>query len=82
MKQLKIMSRYEFNENPQVTMWRMKCEALEKEMADQKKECKYQKDNAEFYFNMRKEECEYYEKMIDDFNRLPWWEKIFYRFWI
>lgn len=81
VKQQKIMSRYEFNEHPQVTAWRIKCEKLQEEIKELKEAYEFYKENADFYRVRLKEEEKYYEKKLEDFNRLPWWEKMFYRFW-
>ena len=70
------MSRLYFNESPQVTMWREKCEKLQEELdcaIDQLETlacCKY-------YAEKRLEEVK--NKMIR-FNSLPWYKKMFFKF--
>lgn len=82
VKQQKIMSRYYFNENPQVTEWRMKCEKLQKELDALKTAFEIQKCDAEFRIYSMEGTDKYYQERLKEFNRLPWWKKMFYRFWV
>lgn len=75
------MNRYEFNENPQVTMWRMKCEKLQKENETLKETCEWLRKRVAEEFEAKKNARSFYEEHIAEFNRLHWWEKMFYRFW-
>lgn len=57
------MSRYYFNENPQVTALK----ELRKKDLEHMKEAILLVDNT-------------YRKRMSDFNKLPWWRKMFYKF--
>ena len=73
------MSRLYFNESPQVTLWREKCEKLQEELdcaIDQLETlacCKY-------YAEKRLEEEKNKVEQMIRFNTLPWWKKMFYKF--
>lgn len=70
------MSRYYFNENPQVVVWREKYEELQKENEELRREAIMAKESADFFFRRVKE----YSQRIKDFDSLPWWKKICYNF--
>ena len=70
------MTRYYFNENPQVTQWRKKCEKLQEEL-----DCAI--DQLETLACGRVYTEELLEELKDEiknFNRLPWYKKMFYKF--
>lgn len=70
------MTRYYFNENPQVTQWRKKCEKLQEEL-----------DFAIYQFETLACGRVYTEELLEElkdeiknFNRLPWYKKMFFKF--
>lgn len=70
------MSRYYFNENPQVVVWREKYEELQKENEELRREAIMAKENVDFFFRRVKK----YSQRIKDFDSLPWWKKMFFKF--
>lgn len=70
------MSRYYFNENPQVRYWMGKCAILQQELdiANETidKTCRY---GTKLYGEI----IDLTESVIQ-FNSLPWWRKMFYKF--
>ena len=70
------MTRYYFNENPQVTYWKEKAKLYE-----------YLKKFLDMAYN---HEVDYNKKLVEklreknkamkDFNAFPWWKKLFFRF--
>lgn len=73
-KRQKIMSRYYFNENPQVEMWKEKAFKT-KELFDAYRE------GAELWNEKIVEALSELTDEVRRFNELPWWKKMFYRFW-
>ena len=70
------MSKYYFNENPQVTQWREKYEKLEEEL-----DCAIDQLATMAYCKARTEKrLEELKDKIMRFNRLPWYKKMFFRF--
>lgn len=70
------MSRYYFNENPQVTQWREKYEKLEGEL-----DCAIDQLATMAYCKTRTEErLKEVKDKIMRFNSLPWYKKMFYKF--
>ena len=70
------MSKYYFNENPQVTQWREKYEKIEEEL-----DCAI--DQLETLACGRVYTEEILEELKDKimkFNRLPWYKKMFFKF--
>lgn len=70
------MTRYYFNENPQVALWRKKCEKLQEELdcaIDQLETMACCKVYAEERLDASKDK-------IMKFNQLPWYKKMFYKF--
>lgn len=88
------MSRYFFNENPQVTLWRQKCEelkenvkvltGLQNERVNRlKKMLTTSEDNYRFaksYNERIVKELNKKSEEMEKFNALPWWEKMFFKF--
>lgn len=89
------MSRFIYPENPQVTYWREKCEALQATLEQERKGDKsyllemFEKKIAvlsELLDDERQEKEELKQKLIElredieVFNSLPWYEKIFHKF--
>lgn len=88
------MSRYFFNENPQTTYWRQKCEELEEfvkvltELKNErvnrlKKMLRLSEDNCRFAKNYNErivKELNKKSEEMEKFNALPWWEKMFFKF--
>lgn len=89
------MSRFIYPENPQVTYWREKCEALqatleqEREQANtlplesKKSEYWYLMDSLEEARRKNDEQAmmlKEYREDIEVFNSLPWYEKLLFRF--
>lgn len=88
------MSRYFFNENPQTTYWRQKCEEMEegvkvltelhKERVNRlKKMLRLSEDNCRFaksYNERIVKELNQKSEEMEKFNALPWWEKMFFKF--
>lgn len=70
------MSRYYFNENPQVVVWREKYEELRRENEELRREAIMAKERADFFLRRVKE----YSQRIKDFDSLPWWKKMCYNF--
>jgi hypothetical protein len=70
------MTRYYFNENPQVTLWR------EIAIKSQNAAMKYQQieEERDFYKREFKRFGEFYDNKLSEFNSLPWWRKMFYKF--
>jgi hypothetical protein len=70
------MTRYYFNENPQITLWR------EIAIKSQNEAMKYQQivEERDFYKREFKRFGEFYDNKLSEFNSLPWWRKMFYKF--
>lgn len=74
------MSRYYFNENPQVTLWRELAEKSQiAAMESQELACKALEEK-EFWKRELKRFGEFYDNKLSEFNSLPWWRKMFYKF--
>ena len=70
------MSKYYFNENPQVAQWREKYEKLEEEL-----DCAIdQLETLACCKVYTEERLEAVKDKIMNFNRLPWYKKMFFRF--
>lgn len=73
------MTRYYFNENPQVTQWRKKCEKLQEELD-------FAIDQLETtaccmsYTEERLEKERDKVKQMARFTSLPWYKKMFFKF--
>lgn len=70
------MTRYYFNENPQARYWMGKCAMLQQEL-DIANETIIQKKRIGLHF------IEKYQLLKDEvrnFNSLPWYKKMFYKF--
>lgn len=72
-KRQKIMSRYYFNENPQVEMWKEKAFKT-KELFDAYRE------GVELWNEKIVEALNELTDEVRRFNELPWWKRMFYRF--
>ena len=72
-KRQKIMSRYYFNENPQVEMWKEKAFKT-KELFDAYRE------GAELWNEKIVEALNELTDEVRRFNELPWWKKMFFKF--
>jgi hypothetical protein len=70
------MSRYYHNENPQVRHWMGKCAMLQQEL-DTANETIIQKKRIGLHFI---EKCQLMKERMSDFNSLPWYKKMFYKF--
>lgn len=70
------MSRYYFNENPQTRYWMGKCAILQQEL-DIANETINQKKEIDLYFI---EMHQLIKDKMRDFNALPWYKKMFYKF--
>jgi hypothetical protein len=70
------MSKYYFNENPQVTQWREKYEKLEEEL-----DCAIDQLSTMACCKVYTEErLQALKDKIMNFNRLPWYKKMFFKF--
>jgi glyceraldehyde-3-phosphate dehydrogenase/erythrose-4-phosphate dehydrogenase len=70
------MTRYYFNENPQVTLWREQAKKHE----DVKLFLEIAYDHEVDYNKRLVEKLKQEKKAMRDFNSLPWWRKMFYKF--
>ena len=70
------MTRYYHNENPQVRHWMGKCAKLEQEI-DILHE---QLNTSEFCLDFWSKEAEELKYRVKEFNSLPWYKKIFFKF--
>ena len=78
----RIMSKFVYEENPQVTFLKEKCEKLEEENKKLKELCEWLREKSAEDFRRKKEARRFYEERIEEFNRFPWWKKMFYRFYV
>ena len=83
-----------YNENPQVTVWREKCEQYEKLVKGTEKvrnfnvellEKRLKGYNEDYNLLLKenkglKKDIERLVNEIEKFNELPWWKKIFFQF--
>lgn len=69
------MTRY-YNENPQVTYWREKCEKLQEELDILYEE----RAGLVFWKNEYRNLGTYMDGKFKYFNSLPWYRKIFFKF--
>lgn len=89
------MSRFIYPENPQVTYWREKCEALQATLEQERglanaflleaqaSERRYLMDSLEEARRKNDEQSmmlKEYREDIEVFNSLPWYEKLLFRF--
>ena len=74
------MSKFVCEENPQVTLWRQKCEKLEEENKKLKELCEWLREKNAEYFNSKRRCRIIFEERFKEFNRLPWYKKLFFRF--
>lgn len=89
------MSRFIYPENPQVTYWREKCEALQATLEQERgqantlpleskdSEHRYLMDSLEEARRKNDEQSmmlKEYREDIEVFNSLPWYEKLLFRF--
>ena len=86
MKQLRIMSKFVYEENPQVAFWKEKCEKLEEENKGLKEHIKelqslvdYAREHASGAWDMYEDRERRVYEWIENFNRMPWWKKMFYK---
>lgn len=70
------MTRYYFNENPQVTLWREQAKKYE----DVKLFLEMAYDHEVDYNKRLVEKLKQEKKAMRDFNSLPWYKKMFYKF--
>ena len=68
------MTRYYHNENPQVEVWME--QARRNQELDYKNKCDFQKEVIKNLVN----ELSKLKLEARDFNSLPWWRKMFYKF--
>ena len=70
------MSKYYFNENPQVRHWMGKCAKLEQEIDILHEQLKASEVCLECWFK----EIQELKERVEFFNALPWYKKIFFKF--
>lgn len=70
------MTRYCFNENPQVILWMEQARKNQELFFDYKNKCDFQKEVIESLVN----EFSKLKLEVRDFNFLPWYKKMFYKF--
>ena len=70
------MSRCNFIENPQVVVWREKCEELKEEYEELRISYMSVKEYADFLSRRVRD----YKQELETFNSLPWWKKMFHKF--
>lgn len=70
------MSKYYFNENPQVELWMEQAQRNQELFFDYKNKCDFQKEVIKNLVN----ELSKLKLEARDFNSLPWWRKMFYKF--
>ena len=86
MRQQRIMSKFVYEENPQVEFLKEKCEKLEEENKELKEHFKelqslvdYSRERAEGAWEMYESRERRFEEWVEKFNSMPWWKKMFYK---
>lgn len=74
------MSRYYFNENPQVTLWRELAVKSQNAAMESQQIADKVLEERDFYKREFKRFGEFYDNKLSKFNSLPWWRKMFYKF--
>jgi hypothetical protein len=70
------MTKYYHNENPQVELWMDQARRNQKLFFDYKNKCDFQKEVIKNLVS----ELSKLKLEARDFNSLPWWRKMFYKF--
>ena len=69
-----------YNENPQVTLWReLAVKSQNAAMESQQIASKFLEER-DFYKREFKRFGEFYDNKLSEFNSLPWYKKMFYKF--
>lgn len=74
------MSRYYFNENPQVTLWREIAVKSQNAAMESQQIASKVLEERDFYKREFKRFGEFYDNKLREFNSLPWWKKCFFKF--
>lgn len=74
------MTRYYHNENPQVTLWRELAIKSQNAAMESQEIASKVLEERDFYKREFKRFGEYYDNKLSEFNSLPWYRKIFYKF--